>query len=124
MRTRGDKSGAPSNAVLSILFALGDRELHGYGIMKEVEEKTAGQVSLLPSSLYTTIKRMLLEGWLEEVEDDGSGAGPGRPRRRYRITDEGRELAAREAQRMSALLDMARRNRLDGREVPAPGTGA
>ena len=112
MRRRADRSGAPSRAVLSILFALGDRELHGYGIMKEVEERTGGQVSLLPSSLYATIKRMLLDGWIEEVEDGASDDGPGRARRTYRITDEGRALAAREAEAMAALLDLARANHL------------
>ena len=84
--------------------------------MKEVEERTAGRVSLLPSSLYATIKRMLLEGWVEEVPDVVSQATPGRPRRLYRMTDQGRALAAREAERMTALLDMARANRLAPRE--------
>lgn len=111
MRTRTDGSGGPSRAVLSILFALGDRELHGYGIMKEVEEQTDGQVSLLPTSLYATIKRMLLEGWIEEVPGS-SDDGPGRSRRTYRITEDGRALAALEAARMSALLGLARANRL------------
>jgi len=79
MRTRADRSGSPSSSVLSILFALGERELHGYGIMKEVEERTEGRVSLLPSSLYATIKRMVLEGLIEEVPH-GDAGGPGRPK--------------------------------------------
>lgn len=124
MRTRADRSGSPSSAVLSILFALGERELHGYGIMKEVAEKTAGRVSLLPSSLYATIKRMLLEGWIEEAGGPVSDSAPGRPRRLYRITDDGRTLAAREGARMAALLDMARANRLAGPEAAVPGPGA
>ena len=37
---------------------------------------------------------------------------PGRPRRSYRVTEEGRALALRESERISALLDMARANRL------------
>ena len=108
MRTRSDKSGAPSVAVLSILFALGDQELHGYGIMKEVDERTGGRVTLLPTSLYATIKRMLGAGWIEEVPDAGEAAGPGRPKRRYRITEAGRVVAAREMDRLTALLDLAR----------------
>jgi DNA-binding PadR family transcriptional regulator len=111
MRTRSDKSGQPSGAVLSILFALGDKELHGYGIMKEVEERTGGRVSLLPSSMYATIKRMMLEGWIEEVPQAGA-EGPGRPRRSYRITTRGRAMAAREADRLAALLEMAHANRM------------
>lgn len=120
MRTRADRSDGPSRAVLSILFALGDRELHGYGIMKEVEEQTDGQVSLLPTSLYATIKRMLVEGWIEEVPG-GLEDGPGRARRTYRITNDGRALAAREAARMSALLGLARANRLTSADS-APNT--
>ena len=104
-----------------MLFALGDRELHGYAIMKEVEERTGGRVSLLPSSLYATIKRMLLEGWIEEVGDASSEKSPGRPKRVYRITDEGRALAAREVDRMTALLDMARANRLADQAVADTG---
>jgi DNA-binding PadR family transcriptional regulator len=123
MRRRADRSGAPSRAVLSILFALGDRELHGYGIMKEVEERTDGRVSLLPSSLYATIKRMLLDGWIEEVDDGGYDDGPGRARRTYRITADGRAVAAREARAMGALLDLARANRLAAGDS-IPGAGA
>lgn len=123
MRTRADRSGPPSTAVLSMLFALGDQALHGYGIMKQVEERTAGRVSLLPSSLYATIKRMLLEGLIEEVPDQASEAAPGRPRRLYRMTDRGRALAAREAERMAALLDMARANQAP-RESAVPDLGS
>jgi DNA-binding PadR family transcriptional regulator len=123
MRRRADRSGAPSRAVLSILFALGDRDLHGYGIMKEVEERTGGRVSLLPSSLYATIKRMLLDGWIEEVDDSASDDGPGRARRTYRITADGRAVAAREARAMGALLDLARANRLAAGDS-IPGAGA
>lgn len=122
MRTRSDKSGPPSGAVLSILFALGDRELHGYGIMKEVEERTAGRVSLLPSSLYATLKRMMLEGWIEEVPAESVEA-PGRPRRSYKITSRGRALAAHEADRLGALLEMARANRTVG-DAPASDTAS
>lgn len=124
MRKRADGSGPPSGAVLSILFALGDRELHGYGIMKEVEERTAGRVSLLPSSLYATIKRMLLEGWIEEVVEVAPHSGPGRARRSYRVTEAGSAVAAREADRIAALLELARANRAVSSQSPLPDTGS
>ena len=117
MRTRSDKSSAPSVAVLSVLFALGDGELHGYGIMKEVESRTGGRVTLLPSSLYATIKRMLGDGWIEEVPGRDSDPGPGRPKRHYRITNAGRDVATREIERMGALLDLAHSNRLGSLEA-------
>jgi len=120
VRPRADRSSAPSRAVLGILFALGDQELHGYGIMKEVQERTEGHVSLLPTSLYATIKRMLAEGLIEEVPDPPDG-GPGRPKRTYRITERGRTLARQEAERLGALLELARANHLGPRGVPEAG---
>ena len=111
MRRRADGSGSPSLAVLGILFALGERELHGYAIMKEVEARTGARVKLLPSSLYATLKRMVADGWIEETPAAVS-AGPGPTRRTYRITAEGRGVAVREAERMAALLELARAGRL------------
>jgi DNA-binding PadR family transcriptional regulator len=121
VRTREDDSGAPSVAVVSILFALGDDELHGYGIMKEVEERTGGRVTLLPSSLYATIKRLLDTGWIEEVPTDPSPS-PGRPKRTYRITEAGRLVATREAERLNALLGLARSKQIEPLE-PLPDVG-
>ena len=62
--------------------------------------------------------------YIEEVPDVSSDAAPGRPRRLYRITDLGRELAALEVERMAALLDMARSNRLASRESTIADLGS
>ena len=93
-----------SPQVFAVLLALGDGDRHGYAIMKEVEEKTRGEVVLLPGSLYTAIRRMLESGWIEEVE---SREGEDPRRRVYGLTEQGRELALTEARRMSTLLHVA-----------------
>ena len=94
-----------SPQVFAILLALGDEPRHGYGILKEVEERTGGQVALLPGSLYSAIRRMLEAGWIEEVEMAVEGDDP--RRRYYGLTEAGRRLAQDEARRMSTLLRVA-----------------
>ena len=49
-------------SVFHILLALSDGDLHGYGIMQEAAEHTAGQIRLGPGTLYGNIKRLLSDG--------------------------------------------------------------
>ena len=96
-----------SPPILYILLALADGEMHGYAIMQEVADKTEGRVQLLPGSLYSTIKRMLADGFVEECAGPAGSAGP--QRRYYGITDTGRQAAAAELARMAAVIDFGRR---------------
>ena len=48
--------------VFHILVALADRDQHGYSIMQDVAERTAGGMRLSPGTLYGSIKRMLEDG--------------------------------------------------------------
>jgi DNA-binding PadR family transcriptional regulator len=101
-------------ATFQILMALVDGERHGYAIMKEVEERTEGDVRLGPGTLYGSLKR-LLEGGL--VDEGGEHADPsmGDERRRYyRITTFGVSVARAEAKRMDAVVRMARKKKLIG----------
>ena len=97
-----------SPPVFYILLALADRERHGYAIMQEVERRTQDKVRLLPGSLYSTIKRMLKSGLIEECAGDEVDPHNEDERRRYyRITESGRAAAKQEIERMSTLLDLA-----------------
>src|SRR5687768_3790249 len=108
-------------AVLNILLALADEERHGYGIMREVEERTEGQTRLGPGTLYGSIKRMLADGLIEESDDRPDPAMDDQRRRYYRITDFGRRVAAVEAERLAGLVETARaRKLLGGRGSSAP----
>jgi DNA-binding PadR family transcriptional regulator len=103
-------------ATFQILLALVDGERHGYGIMKEVAERTEGAVRLGPGTLYGALKR-LLEGGL--VEEGGERADPelGDERRRYyRLTGFGLQVARAEARRLDAMVRAARRKKLIGAE--------
>jgi DNA-binding PadR family transcriptional regulator len=104
-----DRSRLP-NAALHILVAVGDEALHGYGIMLAIEEMTAGEVRMGPGTLYTTIKKLLASGLVEEVE---ARAGYGDERRRYyRATPNGRAFAAVELRRFDQLVTRGRRTGL------------
>ncbi|MFN2567470.1 MAG: PadR family transcriptional regulator [Gemmatimonadaceae bacterium] len=102
-----------------ILLALADGERHGYAIMQEIEQRTAGEVRLGPGTLYGSIKRMLAAGLIDESARRPAAERDDERRRYYRITALGKRLAAAEARRMEQLLRAARAKRLLGRPEPA-----
>lgn len=99
-------------AVFHILLALADGERHGYGIMQEVSARTGGNVVLGPGTLYGTINRMLETGLVEESGERSDPALNDERRRYYRITTKGRRAAVTEAERLQALVRMARAKQL------------
>jgi DNA-binding PadR family transcriptional regulator len=87
--------------VFHILIALADRDLHGYAIMQDVATRTNGKLRLSPGTLYGSIKRLLEQGLIEELEADDR-------RRYYRLTVLGRKAVKNEATRLMELVDQAR----------------
>jgi DNA-binding PadR family transcriptional regulator len=95
-------------AAFQILLSLADEDLHGYGIMRNVEEQTAGRMRLGPGTLYSSIQTLLEEKLIQEL-DQREDAKLGQERRRYyRLTAAGRKLARSEAERLADLLRVAR----------------
>jgi DNA-binding PadR family transcriptional regulator len=101
-----DFSGQLTPAVFHIMLALGRGELHGYGIMQEVDRLTEGRMSLGPGTLYRSLQKMLRDGLIVETEGAGDGVDDER-RRTYRLSDVGRAVAAAEARRLEGLLRVA-----------------
>jgi DNA-binding PadR family transcriptional regulator len=99
-------------AVLHILLALAAEERHGYGIMREVEDRTGGEVRLGPGTLYGAIKRMLADGLIEESDERPDPELDDQRRRYYRITGFGRRVAGAEAERLEDLVSTARARKL------------
>ena len=102
-------------AMFHILLALADRERHGYHIMQEVEERTAGEVRLGPGTLYGSIKRMLADALIEETEERPDRDLDDERRRYYRLTDFGFRVATAEAERLAKLVKSARSKKLLGK---------
>jgi DNA-binding PadR family transcriptional regulator len=95
-------------AVFQILVALADQDRHGYAIMQDVAVRTDGSLKLSPGTLYGSIKRMLEDGLIVEVDARPSRNDDDERRRYYRITQFGRDLAQAEADRLTVLLRQAR----------------
>jgi DNA-binding PadR family transcriptional regulator len=91
-----------------VLLALGEADLHGYGIILAVGEATGGRVRLRTGTLYSALRRMEVRGWVE-VSDERPEPADDDARRRYsRVTSHGRAVARAEAQRLASLADLAR----------------
>ena len=88
-----------------ILLTLLDGPLHGYGIMKEVERESGGEVRLEIGSLYRLLGRLLNDGLLEMGEGDGR-------RQYYSLSRLGRKVLKADAQRLAGLVDLVRSRKL------------
>ena len=99
-------------AMFHILLALADKERHGYHIMREVDERTNGNVKLGPGTLYGSIKRMMADGLIEELEERPDPELDDERRRYYRLTDLGFRVASAEAQRLEQMVRSARAKKL------------
>jgi DNA-binding PadR family transcriptional regulator len=97
-----------SVAILHILVAVADRERHGYAIMQDIAARTDGRLRLGPATLYGSIKRLLNDGLIEELDERPDPDNDDVRRRYYRITPRGRKLAREEAARLAKLVRQAR----------------
>lgn len=107
-----ERSKEPSELVpltdlaFNILLTLKDAELHGYGLLKQLRERT-GRAKLRTGTVYAALARLQDEKLVEEAT--GAGASDEDERRRYyRVTTLGLAVARLEAQRLAELLGMAR----------------
>ena len=99
-------------ATFHILLALADRERHGYDIMREVDERTEGKVRLGPGTLYGSIKRLLSDGLVQELDERPAPELDDERRRYYRLTDFGFRVATAEAERLAQLVKAAKSKKL------------
>jgi DNA-binding PadR family transcriptional regulator len=88
-----------------ILAALAPEPMHGYGIIKAVEEMSGGRVRLRAGTLYGALERLQDDGLVEFAGEEPSGGGP--PRRNYRLTPAGSEALSRDAERLRANATVA-----------------
>ena len=96
-------------AAFQILLSLAEGDLHGYAIMRQVEEQTSGRMRLGPGTLYSSIQALLEERLIEEIDPK---AVTNERRRFYRLTSSGRKLARSEAERLADLLRVARARKI------------
>jgi len=92
-------------AAFHVLLTLADGPRHGYQILKDVEERTEGEVVLSTGTLYGLIKRFLDDELIIEMRP---AAGDDERRRTYKLTTLGREVAEAEGGRLERLVAAAR----------------
>jgi len=101
----------PASA-MHIIVALAGGERHGYAIMRDIEDLSAGSVVMGPGTLYGSIKRMIDQGLVEETDERPDPSLDDERRRYYRLTALGQRVGAAEQARLAALLDAARLRQL------------
>ena len=84
---------------MHIVLALLDGELHGYALMRRVEELSDGAVRMGPGTLYGTLNRLVADGVIAET-----GRDEAERRRYYDLTDAGRAAALGELARLQTIV--------------------
>ena len=92
-----------SEPVLLILLSLADQPRHGYSILKDVEEMSAGRVVLSTGTLYGALRRLLDDDWIERIDEKDTPRG----RQAYRLTSRGRRNLHLEVSRIKHLTRLA-----------------
>ncbi|MNO44507.1 lineage-specific thermal regulator protein [compost metagenome] len=70
---------------------------HGYAIMKYIEELTDGEISMGPATLYTLIKKLMKNDYIEAGESDDERRKP------YIVTNKGQDIILKEIERRSRM---------------------
>ncbi len=100
------------SAAFHILLALAGEDLHGYAIMRQVEQQTGGRMRLGPGTLYGSLKTLLEAGLIQELEDRPEVDESGERRRYYRLTSVGLKTLRSEAEALADTLRVARARRV------------
>ena len=98
-----------THVVYHVLLSLAHEARHGYGIIKDVAERTDGRLELEAGTLYAAVKRLREDGWIEERDPPG---GADARRRYYGLTRTGRQVLRAESERLAKLVELARQARV------------
>jgi len=102
-----------------ILLALTDGHLHGYAIIRDIAERTAGALRLGTGTLYTALARLEELALVDESDRRAPANEDDERRRYYRVTPLGRAVLQAEADRLDALVRQARRKGIQPARRPA-----
>lgn len=86
---RGRGRGRRPNVRAAVLALLTERPMHGYEMIQELDSRTGGAWRPSPGSIYPTLQLLEDEGQIVSEESGG--------RRRFSLTDAGREEATEAA---------------------------
>jgi DNA-binding PadR family transcriptional regulator len=99
-------------AAFHILLALTGENLHGYAIMRQVEQQTGGRVRLGPGTLYGSLRTLLEASLIEELDGSSGFEDSSERRRYYRLTPAGLKVVRSEVAALAQTLRVARTKRI------------
>ena len=86
--------------------------LHGYGVMKKVQELSTGRVKLAPGTLYGALSNLQSSGLITSGEGTHN-----RKKKMYKITLHGLTLAEYEIKRLQEMIDNGKTLLKSGKEA-------
>lgn len=89
-----------TDSVFYIMAAL-TQPRHGYAIMTLIDETTKGCFVIGPASLYTIIKKLLVQDWIVLHDDSDSR------RKVYVLTEKGRTVLMDDIDRRKIMIELA-----------------
>jgi len=113
-----DSSAAPGRQLplkplhFLMLLSLLDGERHPYGLKKDLEAREEGHRRLGAGTLYRAIQQLLDAGLIMESDRRPVRELDDERRTYYRVTSLGRQAAAAEARRLTALVASSRVKKL------------
>ena len=130
MEEKDEKSGGISSDLIRghintiILRTLYERDKYGYEIIEEIESNSHGQYTLKQPTLYSALKRLETQGYINAYWKTDEVSLGGR-RKYYTLTDSGREITERnqaEWEYSRTIIDSLISNRSFDFSQPAPAT--
>jgi PadR family transcriptional regulator PadR len=91
----------PGALEMMILHSLRLKPMHGYALVKHIQQISDDLLQVEEGSLYPALQRMLRGGWL--TSEEGVSA-KGRPTRIYRLTTAGRRHLEQEVSSFETML--------------------
>ena len=89
--------------VFHILLALAEQDLHGYGVIQAVRERSEGRIHLQTGPFYRHLKKLMDAGLVLESDTRPSDDDPRRGAY-YRLGAPGKQVVAAEANRLATLV--------------------
>jgi len=96
-----------THPIYHIMLVLATGERHGYVLKREIARSTQGRMRVGNGSLYRSLDVMLTAGLIGETR--GALDADPEPRRIFRLTDLGEQIARAETERLVQLVALARR---------------
>jgi DNA-binding PadR family transcriptional regulator len=93
---------------LHIVLALGTDAKHGYAIMQSIAQRSGGAISLLPGTLYSTLKKLLADRLVEECDAPKHVDSTDSRRRYYRVTKAGKAAVKAQTEHLALLVKLGK----------------